>query len=152
MLGSKSKFAEESYNGNFVGMDFLPEIDLTGQFPENWRDFNKKHIPVYMEMREGKSKIVAGLACGALWTLGKGMNEGDIVLCPNGEGSYYVGEIIGEYSYHKDTNLPHRRDVKWYSLMIERSLMTDALKNSTGSGGTISDISKHEAEIKNFIY
>lgn len=152
MLGSKSKFAEESYNGNFVGMDFLPEIDLTGQFPENWRDFNKKHIPVYMEMREGKSKIVAGLACGALCTLGKGMNEGDIVLCPNGEGSYYVGEIIGEYSYHKDTNLPHRRDVKWYSLMIERSLMTDALKNSTGSGGTISDISKHEAEIKNFIY
>lgn len=151
MLGRKSKFAEESYNGNFVGIDFLPDVDLTGQFPENWRDFNKKYIPVYLEMREGKTKIAAGLACGALWTLGKGMNQGDIVLCPDGAGSYYVGEIVSDYSYHKGTHLPHRRNVKWYSMTIDRSLMTDALKNSTGSAGTISDISKHEEEIQGFI-
>ena len=150
MLGRKSKFAEESYNGNFVGIDFLPDVDLTGQFPENWRDFNKKYIPVYLEMREGKTKIAAGLACGALWTLGKGMNQGDIVLCPDGAG-YYVGEIVSDYSYHKGTHLPHRRNVKWYSMTIDRSLMTDALKNSTGSAGTISDISKHEEEIQGFI-
>ena len=49
MLGGKSKFAEEAYNGNFIGMDFLHDIDLSGQFPENWRDFNKKYIPVYLE-------------------------------------------------------------------------------------------------------
>lgn len=151
MLGRKSKFAEESYKGNFVGMDFLPENDLTGQFPENWRDFNKKYIPIYLEKKAGKTKIAAGLACGALWTLGKGIKTGDIVLCPNGEGSYYVGEIISEYSYHPGTNLPHRRDVKWFSSTIERSLMTDALKSSTGAAGTISDISKHEADINNFI-
>lgn len=151
MLGRKSKFAEEAYNGNFIGMDFLHDIDLSGQFPENWRDFNKKYIPVYLERREGKTRIAAGLACGALWTLGKGIKQEDIVLCPNGEGSYYVGEITSDYSYHKDTNLPHRREVKWYPLTIDRASMSDALRSSTGSAGTVSDISKHETEIRKFI-
>lgn len=151
MLGRKSKFAEEAYNGNFIGMDFLHDIDLSGQFPENWREFNKKYIPVYLERREGKTRIAAGLACGALWTLGKGIKQEDIVLCPNGEGSYYVGEITSDYSYHKDTNLPHRREVKWYPLTIDRASMSDALRSSTGSAGTVSDISKHETEIRKFI-
>lgn len=151
MLGGKSKFAEEAYNGNFIGMDFLHDIDLSGQFPENWREFNKKYIPVYLERREGKTRIAAGLACGALWTLGKGIKQEDIVLCPNGEGSYYVGEITSDYSYHKDTKLPHRREVKWYPLTIDRASMSDALRSSTGSAGTVSDISKHETEIRKFI-
>lgn len=151
MLGAKSKFADEAYQGNFIGMDFLPDNDFTGQFPENWRDFNKKYIPVYMEENLGKTKIAAGLACGAVWTLGKGLNKGDIVLCPDGAGNYYVGEVVGEYQFLKGRNLPHQREIKWYPLTIERTAMSVALRSSAGSAGTISEITKHATEIQAFI-
>ncbi len=38
---------------------------------ENWRDFNEKFIPVWMDNVPGKSKTSAGLACGFLWTSSK---------------------------------------------------------------------------------
>ncbi len=151
MLGRKSIFADESYKGNFIGVDFLPGDDLTGQFPDNWKAFNQKYIPIYIKHRPDKSRIAAGLACGSLWTLGKGMKVGDMILSPNGSGSYYIGEILDEYSYHANTNLPHRRTVKWYSQTIERAVMSDALKSSTGSIGTISDITKHSNELETLI-
>lgn len=151
ILGYKSMFADESYQGNFIGVYFLPDDDLTGQFPDNWKAFNQNFIPVYMAQEPDKSKIAAGLACGSLWTLGKGMQIGDIVLSPNGSDRYYVGEILDDYAYHAGTNLPHRRTVKWYSQTIDRNAMSDQLKNSTGSVGPVSDISKYGEEIETLV-
>jgi restriction system protein len=76
---------------------------------------------------------------------------GDIVLCPNGVGSYYVGEVLDTYSYHPAQILPHRRTVKWYSNTVERASMSDQLKNSTGSIGTVSDITKYADELEKLI-
>jgi restriction system protein len=116
--------------------------------PDNWRDFNKHFIPVYLENHKDKKKIAAGLACGMLWTITKGIQEGDIVLCPDGKGSYYVGEVVGNYEYHKDQTLPHRRLVHWFPKNISREEMSDSLKNSTGAIGTVSNISKYADEIE----
>jgi restriction system protein len=151
MLGAKSVHAEECYKGNFIGVDFEIYQDLTGHLPDNWRDFNHNFIPVWLKVNPTKSKIAAGLACGALWTLSKGIKIGDIVLCPDGRGGYYVGEVLDNYSYHADTILPHRRTVRWYPTMIDRAAMSSELKNSTGSIGTIGDISKYADEIENLI-
>jgi len=118
---------------------------------ENWRDFNKEFIPIYLEKHPDKSKIAAGLACGMLWTITKGVKAGDVVLCPDGKGSYYVGEVAGEYEYHKGQNLPHRRSVHWYSHTISRDELSEALSNSAGSIGTVSDISKYSTEIEALI-
>jgi len=151
MLGRQSVHAEECFNGNFIGTGFLGGIDLTGKFPENWRDFNREFIPVWLKENPGKSKIPAGLACGALWTVSKGIQNGDIVLCPNGSGSYKVGEVVENYAYHAGKNLPHRRAVQWYPKMIERSDMSDSLQNSTGSIGTVANISKFTEELDRLI-
>ncbi len=151
MLGAKSIHAEECFKGNFIGADFGMKIDLKNNLPDNWRDFNAHFIPVFQEKHPGKSKVSAGLSCGALWTVSKGINVGDIVLCPNGTGSYYVGEILDTYSYHQDGVLPHRRTVRWLPGLIDRASMTDQLKNSTGSIGTVSDISRHVEEIERLI-
>jgi restriction system protein len=151
MLGAKSVHAEECYKGNFIGVDFEIYQDLTGNLPDNWRDFNHNFIPVWLKVNPTKSKIAAGLACGALWTLSKGIKIGDIVLCPDGRGGYYVGEVLDNYSYHSDMILPHRRTVRWYPTIIDRTAMTPELKNSTGSIGTIGDISKYADEIENLI-
>jgi len=151
MLGRKSIYSNECLKGNFIGVDFGIDVDLEGQLPENWRDFNKKFIPLFLENNPEKTKVAAGLACGAIWTVCKGINKGDIILSPNGEGIYFISEVIDNYSYHPNENLPHRRKVSWFSNTIDRTCMSDALKNSTGSIGTVSQISKFADEIENLI-
>jgi restriction system protein len=151
MLGAKSIHADECYNGNFIGADLGIEQDLSKQLPDNWREFNLKFIPVWLEKHPGKSKVSAGLSCGALWTVSKGLNRGDIVICPNGAGAYYVGEVSSGYYYQPNTPLQHRRAVKWYLAIIERNAMSETLRNSTGSIGTVSDVTRHAAEIETLI-
>lgn len=148
MLGAKSIHADECYRGNFIGANFDIDMDLSNSLPDNWREFNQRFIPIWLEKYPEKNKISAGLSCGALWTISKGIQVDDIVLCPNGHGSYYIGRILDNYSYHAGSILPHRRTVDWYPNTIERSLMSIALRNSCGSIGTTSDITKYAEEIK----
>ena len=148
MLGQRSIFAEEAYKGNFIAAGFIKDRDLTHHLPDNWRDFNKEFIPLFLEQNPGKTKVSAGLACGMLWTVAKGIQIGDIVLCPNGQGVYYVGEVTSTYEYHKEQTLPHRRAVRWFPKTITREEMSIPLKNSTGSIGTVSTISQYADEIE----
>jgi restriction system protein len=151
MLGAKSVYADECFKGNFIGVDFLKDIDFTGKLPGDWREFNHQFIPVYLKIHPDKKKVTAGLACATVWVLSKGILKGDIVLCPNGSGSYMVGEVLDDYSYHPGGILPHRRTVKWFPKMIERSSMSDPLKNSTGAIATYCNITKHAEEIEALI-
>ena len=150
MLGKKSVYATEAKVGNFIGVDFLTKSDLTNKLPDNWREFNKKYIQVYLKGQPEKSKVAAGLACGNTWTLAKGIKVGDIVLSPDGNGVYMIGEVVSDYEYVKGEILPHRRHVVWVG-SIERSAMSQTLQNSTGSIGTLSNISGYAKEIESFI-
>jgi restriction system protein len=151
MLGAKSIYAEECFKGNFIGVHFDIHQDLTGRFYDTWREFNKEFIPVYLAANPGKAKVTAGLACATIWVISKYLKTGDIVLCPNGSGSYLVGEISGDYSYHHGQILPHRRTVNWLPQRIERTAMSDSLRNSTGAIATYCDITKYAAEIEQLI-
>lgn len=151
MLGRKSIHAEECIAGNFIGADFDVHHNLTGHLPDEWRAFNREQIPIYLTIHPGKSRIAAGLACGFLWTIAKGVKVGDIALCPDGSGRYRLGEVTGEYIFQPDGVLPHRRPVRWLSQLIDRADMSEALRNSTGSIGTVSDVSKYRDEIETLI-
>lgn len=149
MLGRGGQFAEECRKGGFIGADFDISVDLTGQLPDNWRVFNKKFIPVWLKNNpEKSSNVAAGLACGFLWTICKGLQNGDIVLSPCGNGDYMVGEITGDYFYVPGTNLPHRRPITWYNTVIRRADMSPELKHSIGSIGTCSDATRFADEIE----
>lgn len=151
MLGRKSVHAEECFAGDFIGVGFGINEDLTGKLPDQWREFNKVFIPIYLAGHPDKSKIAAGLSCGFLWTVSKGIKKGDMVLCPDGSGSYHVGEVTGDYTYHPGSVLPHRRSVHWLGKTIARNEMSSPLKGSTGSTGTVCDISGHRDEIEKLI-
>ncbi|OPY84623.1 MAG: hypothetical protein A4E71_02580 [Smithella sp. PtaU1.Bin162] len=151
MLGRKSAYAEEAYKGNFIAVGFIKDKDLTHHLPDNWRDFNKEFIPIFLQQNPSKTKVAAGLACGMLWTIAKGVQIGDVVLCPDGKGGYYAGEVVGEYEYYKGQELPHHRPVKWYPRVILREEMSEPLQNSTGAIGTVSDVSKHAKEIETLL-
>lgn len=148
MLGQKSVYAEESYKGSYIGTGFLGDNDFTNHLPNNVREFNKEFIPLYLKQHPDKTKVSASLAGGMLWNIAKGILVGDVVLCPDGKGNYYVGEVSGEYEYHKGTEQPHRRSVRWYSRAIPRDEMSVPLKYSCGSIGTVSTISKYAEEIE----
>lgn len=151
MLGRKSAHAEEAYKGNFIGAGWFEDIDLTNKLSEDWRDFNKKFIPLYLKENPNKSRVAAGLACGMLHTISKGILVGDVVLCPDGQGNYFVGEVASEYEYHKEHILPHRRTVRWFPRRISREEMSNSLRNSAGSIGTVSNITKYAEEIESLI-
>ena len=84
MLGQGSIYAQECREQGYVGAGFDINQDLSNSLPEEWREFNKQFIPIYLEANQGKSKIAAGLSCGFLWTISKGIKIGDISLSPDG--------------------------------------------------------------------
>ena len=151
MLGRGSQFAERCFAENFIGADYSINQDLTNALPEKWRDFNAQFIPVYRTANPEKSKIAAGLACGALWSVCKGINIGDFVLCPDGSGSYRVAKVTGNYIYTPGEILPHRRAVHWLPQSIDNSEMSDILRRSCGARGTLCDISVHQEEIERLL-
>lgn len=149
MLGKGSVFAEEAKIGGYYGVGFLPDINLSGKFTEDWREFNKKFIPHWLEQNPTKTKIGAGLACGQLWSAMHKIKVGDIVISPAGQGSgtLMVGEVLGEYEYHKGTDLPHRRKINWFS-SLERNQMSDSLRHSAGSILTVVDLTSYANELE----
>ena len=151
MLGRKSVHANACRDGNFIGADFGMNLNLENKFPDNWREFNKEYIPIYLENNPGKSKVAAGLACGAIHTICKHLKDGDIILSPDGGGSYMVGEISGDYTYKEGGILPHRRPMTWYPKTVLRSSMSQALQYSTGAIGTMCDVTKYVDEIESLI-
>lgn len=148
MLGKGSMYANMCRKEGYIGAEFDIFVDLSDSLFENWRDFNKKFIPMWMENVPGKSKTSAGLACGFLWTIVKGLKIGDVVLCPSGQGFYYVGTIASDYYYVPNTELPHRRNVSWMNKVIFRKDMSKELQHSSGSIGTCCDITNYAAEIE----
>ena len=151
MLGRGSKYAKTCRENGYIGANFDINIDLSDFLYDNWRDFNAKFVPIWMENVPGKSKTSAGLACGFLWTIVKGLQIGDIVLSPSGEGYYYVGEITSDYYYVPDSELPHRRKINWFDKTILRKEMSKGLQNSSGSIGTCCDVTKYASEIDDLI-
>jgi hypothetical protein len=151
MLGRGSEHAAEGFAGGYIGTDFEIEEDLSKKLPEEWRKFNEAFIPIYMKIMPDKTKIGAGLAMGALWTVSKGIKVGDIVLSPDGQGRYRIAEVTGEYQYAPGQALFHRRPVRWLDRTIDRVAMSEALQRSTGSIGTVCQITKHGVEIETLL-
>lgn len=151
MAGRKSIYAQQCVAEGFIGVGYGIDVDLTDRLPDNFRDFNSEFIPIYLKSHPDKTKIAAGLACGFIWTVAKGLNEGDIVITPDGKGKYHAGEITGPYFYAAGDPLLHRRPVHWFNMTFDRSAMSDDLKRSTNSTGTCCDITSYAAELEQLI-
>ena len=151
MLGKRSVNAEDAIDGGFICGGFLFDIDLTGKFPNDWREFNQKMRPIWLNQNPGKSKVAAGLACAMLHTICKGAKTDEIIMSPTPDGTYHFGEITGDYYYDADYVLPHKRPVNWLDVTVHRNDLSMELQNSIGSIGTVSTITKHAAEIEAII-
>jgi restriction system protein len=151
MPGAKSIHYKDCVDGGFIGVDFDIKEDVSMFLTDNPNDFKDKYRPIFLKNRPDKSKVAAGLACGAIWTVCHSMKQGDIVLCPDGSGEYSVGEIESNYYYVQDEILQHRRKVNWKRNTIRRSDMSEALQNSSGSVLTTCDLTKYKEELDGLI-
>ncbi len=151
MLGKGSKYAPTCFAEGFIGTDYEIDFDLTGRLPDHWQAFNREFIPIYQQVLPGKSKIGAGLAMGALWTVSKGIRSGDVVLCPTGDGAVRVGEVTGEYLFVESGELMHRRPVRWFERQIDYSEMSETMRRSLVSQGTVVYMSRHAEEIERLL-
>lgn len=148
MLGEHGKYLHECIDGNYIGTDFLTDVNLSNTDTIDESSWRKSMISKYLEIHPDRSIGTARNAIGFLWTVSFGLQNGDVILASNGEGGYRVGLIVGEYYYQPGGNLSHRRPVQWLDKLIGRKEMSRKLQNSTGSIGTCCNITKYAAEIE----
>ncbi len=150
-LGERAAHADQCFAEGFIGVHWGFKGDLSGQFSEDWRAFNARFRPIFLANNPGKSMVAAGLACGMLWTLGYGMNIGDVVMCPDASGDVMLGEVASDYYWVPGDILPQRRRVTWFPGKTKRSELSDELKRSTNGPGTIVFIDGYAEEIERLI-
>ena len=146
-LGRGGKYRSECLEHGFVGLDYSLNIDLTGRFPPNWRDFNAEFVPVLVEQNPELSRVSAGLGCGAIWVLCHEMSEGDLVFTPDDDGNLIVGRITGPYTYAAGAVLPHRRPVDWTGQTIAKADMSEEMWGSIRNPLSLVALEKYEEEL-----
>lgn len=151
MLGEGGKFIKDCLENNYIGVNFLKDVDLTDILHTDENGWRQEQVNKYLTTYPEKSVGTARVAVGFLWTVCYGLKVGDMVLASNGEGGYCVAEIEGNYYYVNGKPLPHRRKVKWLDVVIQRRSMSQELQNSTGSIGTCCNISKYAKELEQLI-
>ena len=151
MLGRGGQFAEECRKEGYIGVGFNIAEDLTPRLTTDYKKFIKQCTPLLMAGEPEKTLNAARLGCGMIWTVCCGLQVGDIVLSPINKKQYIIGEICGDYFYVPNTELPHRRPVKWYDMVLERKDMSSNLQHSARSAGTCSDLTQYDAEIESLI-
>ena len=134
MPGRDQEMLNEFLTHNFIAVDFGVNTNMASMFTGDFREFNKKAIPIVQTFRPEKTKVSAGLAAGCIWRVGYGMQIGDIVLCPNAKSELHVGEVSGDYFYSEGNKFPHRRKVTWLPKPIRRSDCSAALQNGLKAG------------------
>ena len=150
-LGQGATHFAQAAAESWVGTGWLDGLDLSGKFQDNWRDFNKEFIPIAIEQFGMTSRVSAGLACGQTWTLCFGLQKNDLIVSPNGQGQYQIGRITGDYYYQAGGPLPHRRPVDWVTGLIDKSALSDGLRRSLATQGTVTRLEEHASEIESFL-
>ena len=151
MLGEQSFHAEDCFKDGVIGTDFGLKTDLTKYLKETWSDSKKDLSDLYRKGRPDRSPVSVGLACGAIWTVSKGIPEGGIVVSPTGQGSYAFGRVVGGYKYVSEGYLPHRRKVEWLSERIPGSSFSSALLKALKLPLTCIDLNPYAEELQTFI-
>lgn len=148
MLGRGSQYAQQAIQGNFIGIGDGIGQDLTPLLPLPEPEFRDEMKVALQTANPASSKGTISQYATTLWRIAKGIQVGDVVLCPTGQqGQLQVGEMTGPYQYQAGSDLPHRRAVTWRPGTIKRADMSIELQNSSGGITTIIDLTGYASEI-----
>ena len=149
--GREHQFFEDFRSENYVGVSYGLNTDISKHLFENWRDFNAKYIDEIIKRSDGlKSRVGAGLNCGVIWTLCKGIQTGAVIICQDSKKYYHACKVTSNY-YYNGNEPHHRRKVEWFGKPFDSSQMTNELSSSLNAQNTLIDISKYEQELDELI-
>lgn len=151
MLGGKSIMADECYKENYIGVNYNIKWDLSSFLANNREEFNEKFMSKIITVNPEATKQSTASVRSSIWTVAKGINIGDIVVCPKNPNSCFIGEVTSNYIYDEKAGLPHKRSVKWFNRIIEKNEMSESLSTQAWLIGTVHNISKLGEEIEGYI-
>ena len=79
--------------------DPISEIMTSDPITFKINKVSPKFIPEILKRDPSKSKVGAGLNCGVIWTLCKGLKKDAVVLCQDKDKDYHACKIISNYYY-----------------------------------------------------
>ena len=150
-LGRGNDLAAQGIAEGWVGTGWLSSVDLTNELPDEWRTFNAKFVDEVLKSDGVPTKVGAGLACSATWTVAKGLRVGDFVITPDPNGVLHFGKIIGDYSYSQGSVLPHRRAVEWLPVTMIRNEAPEGLRRGLGAIQTVANLTDYWEEIESIV-
>jgi len=142
VLGRGHYLAQECFAGNYIGVGWFEE-DLTDKLTDGFENFHKNFGHKYYEGKKHPSRMV--------YRVCKEIKKNDIVLCPDGEGLYWVGKVTGDYYYEKSDGFVHRRPVEWLEKKIDKANVSLELRRSLYHQYTATNITKHADEIERLL-
>ena len=136
-------------HSSFIGADFGITLISLANCSDEWRQFNAAFIPVFLAGHP--DKIAAGLACGALWTVGQRHRSGQHrVVPPMARATTLVGEArAATLRARPGVTPPPQRELAAHHHRPRRHERGAA--QPTGSIGTVSNITDHHQEIEQFL-
>lgn len=149
--GRDHKWFEIFKKESFVGVSYGLDVDISGDLYPNWKDFNRIYIDeIINRSSEPKSRVAAGLNCGVIWTLSKGLEINDILMCQDKEKNYHFCKISSDYYYNEDAP-HHRRKVEWLDRKVLIEELPTDLKKSINAQNTLTSLTKYSHELENLI-
>lgn len=144
--GPQNAHARLAVEQGFVGIGYnMPDMSKINLSDPQIRELIRN---LYIETHPQATNQAIGSGSGAVIRFITSLQNGDILLVPLGDGTYKVGELIGDYYYAgPDQVIPHRRNVRWYAT-LDREKFSQPLKNTLGAIGTLSDITHQSIEIE----
>ena len=88
---------------------------------------------------------------GQIWIFAKKIHKGDWIALPSKlKPAIHIGEVVGEYVFHKDAENPyfHSREVRWIETDIPRSNFDQDVLFSLGASMSICQVSRNNAETR----
>lgn len=147
---NRAKYVDQCRTQNFICADNYDTIDLSDHLFSGIEQFKEKFISQYLVNHPGKKKAADQIG-EMLWAFCKEIQIGDIIICPNGRGTLYFGEVVGDYYYQSEDILPHRREVKWLPATIRRKSISVSMNDSLKTKSPSLMITQHEEEIEKYI-
>lgn len=148
MLGAGSVYAAQAYEEGWIGTGWLQQLDLSSKLYEAKSDFTSEITPILLGSEGTQNKFAAGAAASATWVVAKQMEEGDVVISPNGKGQYQVGRVSGAYYFAAGTELPHRRPVQWQEQLVPKEEISAQLRSSISVPITVVWLNGYTQEIQ----
>lgn len=147
---NRVQYADQCLSENIIGIDYGVQTNLADSLSETQDEFKNQIIGLYLQANPDKSRSAKHIS-DLFWSIFNEIEQGDIIVCPNGRGTLYFGEVVSQYFYTPDSVLPHRRSVKWLPATFKRVNISNEMKESLKVKSTSLLISQHAGEIEKYI-